>query len=294
MTDLDCRSELVVRQRRGELSPAEQAALEAHLQMCASCRLTQRLGEDFEQASVLDPADGERIAQLSEVARQWALGVAPVRARSRARSRWPLALIAASLLFVAFGASAALGMFHERIPVTESVATPAARPAPAHEVARARSVEPKGDQAPAPPQTEKPVHAAARVEVTESAAELLERGSQARREGNVTQAIAVFQKLEQRYPASTEARIAEVRLGGLLLARGQARAALAEFDRHLSRGGGLAPEALYGKARALGALGDPNEREVLSSLVRDYPGSPYVGFAERRLGALDGEPSPAK
>ncbi len=293
MTELECRSELVVRERRGDLSTAEQSALSAHLQMCASCRLTQRLGADFEQAAVLDPADGQRIAGLSEVARNWALGAqaAPERLRSRSRSRWSLGLVAACGLLVAFGASAALGVFEAPRPPAPSNTTPAPQAHPASKPAPVRAVVAKSEEAPAAAPVEKPVQAVARVDHDETAAELLERGSRARRDGNATQAIAVFRTLEQRFPSSAEARIAEVRLGGLLLTRGQARAALAEFDRHLAHGGGLAPEALYGKARALGALGDPSEREVLSALVRDYPASPYVGFAERRLRALGGEPS---
>jgi outer membrane protein assembly factor BamD (BamD/ComL family) len=137
-------------------------------------------------------------------------------------------------------------------------------------------------------EVEEPVRQAPRV-ARESAGELLERANRARRAGETPQAIALFRELTQRHGGSAEARLAEVRLGNLLLERGQSRAALAEFDRHLARGGGLAPEALYGRARALGALGDrAAESKAWAALVRDYPGSPYVGFAERRLKALSG------
>jgi TolA-binding protein len=128
-----------------------------------------------------------------------------------------------------------------------------------------------------------------------SAAELLEQANRARRGGSSATALSLFRELTQRYPSSAEARLAEVRLGSMLLEKGQARAALTEFDRHLSRGGGLAPEALYGKARAFSALGDTaGERAAWTALLRDYPGSPYVGSAERRLEALDGRSSKTK
>jgi TolA-binding protein len=119
---------------------------------------------------------------------------------------------------------------------------------------------------------------------------LLEQANGARREGAFDTAINLFRELTQRYPSSSEARLAEVRLGGLLLERGQPRAAIAQLDRHLARGGSLAPEALYGKARAYAALGDSaGERSALRALLRDYPGSPYVGHADRRLKSLSGE-----
>jgi TolA-binding protein len=288
MNALECRSELVIRARRGDLSPAELAALDAHLDLCASCRGTRQLGADFDQVAVLQTEDGERIARLSEVARQWALSQKgmPVRV-GRARSRVALALVAACTLLVAAGASGAWAVYKARRVGEVGVAPPVAAP----QTPAAPVVAPKVAVAPAPVAVEAPVpvQQVSRPVARESASELLERANRARRAGETQQAIGLFRELTQRYVGSGEARLAEVRLGNLLLERGQARAALAEFDRHLARGGSLAPEALYGRARSLGALGDRGaEQKAWAALVRDYPGSPYVGFAERRLKALSG------
>jgi TolA-binding protein len=291
MKALECRSELVVRARRGELSPAEVAALDAHLELCASCRGTRRLGADFDQVAVLQTEDGPRIARLSEVAREWALSQqgSPGRVVGRARSRVALALVAACTLLVAAGASGAYAVYKARRVAEVGVVPPPTVPrTPVAPVAT-----PKVAAAPSPPPVaDAPVREAPRVVARESASELLERANRARRAGEAQQAIGLFRELTQRYAGSGEARLAEVRLGNLLLERGQARAAIAEFDRHLARGGSLAPEAVYGRARALGALGDQAaERKAWASLVRDYPGSPYVGFAERRLKAISGTAS---
>lgn len=289
MKTLECRSELVVRARRGELSPAEVAALDAHLDLCASCRGTRRLGADFDQLAVLETDDGARIASLSEVARRWALSQqgAPARDAGRARSRVALALAAACTLLVAAGASGAYAVYQARRLAEVGVAPPTVAPprksAPVAVAPKVVAPAPVAVEVKAPPRE------APRIAIRESASELLERANRARRAGETPQAIALFRELTQRHAGSAEARLAEVRLGNLLLERGQSRAALAEFERHLARGGSLAPEALYGRARALGALGDPAaERKAWAALVRDYPGSPYVGFAERRLKALSG------
>lgn len=290
MKTVECRSELVVRARRGELSPAEVAALDAHLELCASCRGTHRLGADFDQVAVLQTEDGARISRLSEVARDWAFAQqgAPVRTRGRARSRLALALVAACTLLIAAGASAAYAVYAARRVVEVGVVP---RPPVAPQKSAAVAVAPQVAVSPAVAAVEAPapVQQAARPVARESAAELLERANRARRAGETQQAIGLFRELTQRHSGSGEARLAEVRLGNLLLERGQPRAAIAEFDRHLARGGSLAPEALYGRARALGALGDQAaERKAWAALVRDYPGSPYVGFAERRLKAISG------
>jgi hypothetical protein len=290
----ECRSELVVRARRGELSPGEVAALDAHLELCASCRGTRRLAADFDQVAVLQTEDGERIARLTEVARRWALARqgAPVRAIGRTRSRVALALVAACTLLVAAGASGAYAVYRARRIAGVGVTTPpdTARQKPLAPAAQKATpvVSPVAVSA----LEAEPVREAPRVAPRASASELFERANRARRAGDTQQAMALFRELTQRHAGAGEARLAEVRLGNLLLEGGQSRAALAEFERHLARGGSLAPEAAYGRARALGALGDqPAERKAWSALVRDYPGSPYVGFAERRLKALSGSAS---
>lgn len=294
MSELECRSELTIRERRGELSVAEQAALEAHLVHCVSCRLTRRLGADFEECGVLETADGARVARLSSLAVEWAAserGV-PVRGRVRTRSRLALLLVAACTLLVAVGASATYAVIKAQgaapAPVALSVQAPP-------DAMKSRAPALVVERTPVAPAAEPQVTPPASVPAAPlpSAGELLEQANRARRSGSNASAVALFRELGRRFPSSAEARLGEVRLGGLLLEQGQPRAALGEFDRHLARGGGLAPEALYGKARAYAALGDAGgERAAWASLVRDYPGSPYVGQAERRLGALSGSATP--
>src|SRR5262245_21947170 len=114
MNDLDCRNELVARERRGELSPSERVALDAHLAQCASCRLSRLLGHDFEVEATLEPDDGARIARLSASAERWAAGRASSASTvplKRRRARVALFAIAAAL--AAVGASAARGTWSE-------------------------------------------------------------------------------------------------------------------------------------------------------------------------------------
>ncbi|HEX6272235.1 MAG TPA: tetratricopeptide repeat protein, partial [Polyangiaceae bacterium] len=125
---------------------------------------------------------------------------------------------------------------------------------------------------------------------SDSAATLLKQASDARRAGDSERAIALYRRLEHEFPASAEAGLAALPLGGLLLDRGQARAALAEFDRHARSGSGgrLLPEALYGRGRALAALGNRSEeRRTWTRLLAEFPESPYARHAKRRLTELD-------
>ena len=122
----------------------------------------------------------------------------------------------------------------------------------------------------------------------ETAASLLTDASAARRAGETDRAIALYRRLENEFPKSPEAGLAALPLGGLLLDRGEARAALAEFDRHV-RGGQsrLLPEALYGRGRSLAALGNRGEeRRTWARLLDQFPQSPYAGHARRRLAEL--------
>ena len=56
MMGSDCRSELLVRGRRGALTSTETLALRTHLVDCPSCRLVQQIADDFRQepAAVTD------------------------------------------------------------------------------------------------------------------------------------------------------------------------------------------------------------------------------------------------
>jgi TolA-binding protein len=289
MTRSECRSELVVRERTGELSNVERTALDAHLATCAPCRLTQRLGRDFEADARLEAGDGERIAALSKIARAWAADarerVSAVHERP-ARRRAPIWVFAAAAAFVALGASAAIRAF-----------SPVATSPQVTEPARIQPPEPKREAPPARPEASPPAEAvtpttpaaprAAAPEETPRA--LFQRANEARRLGEGTRAASLYRKLIARFPASPEAALSQVRLGGMLLEQGDGRTALGHFDRYLAEqpGGALSPEALYGRGRALASLGrSAEESRAWTRLLADFPKSPYAGHARRRLETL--------
>jgi TolA-binding protein len=119
-----------------------------------------------------------------------------------------------------------------------------------------------------------------------SAAEMLREASNARRSGDAARATRLYRSLQHDFPDSSEAVLSSVALGGLLLEQRSPRSALIEFDAYLgsSRGGELVPEALYGRGRALAALGDrQEERRTWQRLLTDFPGSAYGPWARRRL-----------
>ncbi len=129
----------------------------------------------------------------------------------------------------------------------------------------------------------------AQIDTSISAAEMLRQASNARRSGDAPRAMRLYRGLQHDHPDSSEAVLSSVGLGGLLLDQRSPRSALIEFDAYLgsSRGGELVPEALYGRGRALAALGDrQEERRTWQRLLTDFPGSAYGPWARRRLADL--------
>jgi TolA-binding protein len=128
-----------------------------------------------------------------------------------------------------------------------------------------------------------------RPAIRTTAGELLRQARDAKTDGRAPQAIALYHRLQKEFPASSEALVAAVPLGRLLLDRASPRAALAEFDRYLggASSGGLVPEALYGRAQAQARLGERDaERASWRRLLSAYPDSPYSALARRRLTEL--------
>jgi TolA-binding protein len=296
MTRLECRSELVVRARAGQISSAERAALDAHLVVCESCRMSEQLGRDFEAEATLEPDDGKRIAAFATAARAWAgeTGERVSSVNARPRRRRPAAFIlAAAAVFVAVGASAAMGVFannQETAPPKEPALRPLEAKAqkPAQPQVVTPSVQTRDDASSVAP--EKP----ARVvpETNDSPRTLFQKANEARRLGDGTRALSLYRKLIVRFPASPEAALSQVRLGGMLLDQGDSRTALGHFDRYLAvqPGGALSPEALYGRGRALSSLGRSSEEaRAWTKLISDFPKSPYAAHARKRLDALAGE-----
>ena len=73
--------------------------------------------------------------------------------------------------------------------------------------------------------------------------------------------------------------------GWLELDRGQPAAALENLDAYLATGDStLREQAMEGRALALGRLGRTMEEEhAWRDVLRDYPGSAYVGTAHERI-----------
>ncbi len=112
------------------------------------------------------------------------------------------------------------------------------------------------------------------------ASQLFARANEARREGDLEDAISLYERLSSQYPSSVEAQDAKVLIGNLLLSQRSPRAALRQFEGYGSEP--LALEALWGRAQALRRLASADEGTVLQELVRDYPDSPYAESARKR------------
>jgi len=121
---------------------------------------------------------------------------------------------------------------------------------------------------------------------TETASSLFASANSERRHNHVAAAISLYEELQQRYPGSDEARVSHVSLGRLLLERSMWSEGLSQLDDYLAAApdGMLAPEALFGKARALAALGRlDEERGQWVGLLSKFPDSVYAAQARRRI-----------
>jgi tetratricopeptide (TPR) repeat protein len=301
MNRTDCLSDLVTRARRYRMSRGELAQLDEHLSSCGQCRLTQQIGDDFDVIGGLQAGDDVRIATLADAIVRGRPGRGVRRARARRLSG-----IAAAVAFALFAAAGAYAML-ERPPVVrapvesallaasatpreqvELVASTALRalrvdaPAPARPIAPARvasAPRPQGPSSPVAPQPE-PV---------DSASVLYANANGERRRSHVLEAISLYDELERQYPASAEALASRVSLGRLLLGRGMFSEALTQLTGYLTAApdGTLAPEALFGRARALQALGrKDDERAAWVGLLAKFPDSVYATQAHRRIAEL--------
>jgi len=127
-------------------------------------------------------------------------------------------------------------------------------------------------------------------EVPQSASELLQQARALRASGRLGEAAEAYRKLLRAWPRSAEARAATVSLGDVQLSQGDASGALRMFDGYLASGGGaLAPEARYGRIRALRSLGrGSEERQAIEQFLADYPSSVQARALKPRLAELDG------
>ncbi len=137
---------------------------------------------------------------------------------------------------------------------------------------------------------ERPAAAAATASPSLPAGELQRLARDERLAGNWPAAAAAYRELIRTHPSSDEAGTALVSLGQIELEKlGRPGAARRSFERYLESGGSgpLAPEALWGKARALEALEmSGREREALTEFVERFPGAIQARRARRRLEEL--------
>ncbi len=269
----ECRGELVARERRGDLSNPDRIALDAHLEACASCRISLAIEADFAADSAVELDDAERIARLSSAARRW--GQRRARPPVRASLRWirrasPLRVLtlSAGALLIAGTASATAWWWRaayrplephadaRAVIVTSSRprAWPPARPrafepppaveppesAPTSEPA----LDPVSDPSAAPHTAPTPdahrtatrPHARnlALRSPRETAASLLRLAGEARGRGDTDVASSLYRRLQREFSDTREAALSSVPWGGILLRQGQAERALQQFDRYLA------------------------------------------------------------
>jgi TolA-binding protein len=244
----------------------------------------------FEDAAAMDFHDGARIEHLSAVARQWAQGQAYRTGNVRKRT-WHLRILAmaASLLLMVGAASAAMWWRRGRGPEAFAPA-PVVEPI-ARAVVPAMPIPSPASPAIEPAMETRPLRTAGSAQKARvpSAQDLLRQASDTRREGDSKRAILLYRKLQHDFTGTSEASVAAIPLGGLLLDRGFARAALAQFDSYLqsAHGGVLRPEAFYERGRALRLLDDRQEEQRnWERLLVDFADSAYAPLARRRLAEL--------
>jgi TolA-binding protein len=217
--------------------------------------------------------------QLSSWRLPWSFGTRPAataptsqerpRARRRAETRPPApsaALPPSDEMRVALA---------KAIPSAPAAAATRLRPAPAGSA-------PMTARAAAPAAVPSPPIADA------SAPALFRAANQARRAGELGEALHLYRALQAGFPGSAEATLSFLSLGDLCLSRGALADALEQFDAYLSSGdAALAEEALVGRARTLARLGrTADERETWQRLLASHPRSDYRWRAQQRLDAL--------
>lgn len=134
------------------------------------------------------------------------------------------------------------------------------------------------------------VHSGATPPTAETAADLLAKAQRLVIEDNWTGAAQTYEVLILRYPRSSLGQAALVSLGSILLRRlGNPAGALAAFEDYLKRAprGDLAPEAAFGRIRALRALGR-REQEIraLEQFLAAFPDSAPAITVRSRLEQL--------
>jgi len=305
-----CPDDLLARSHGGVLSLVEQRALDAHLGVCAACRATVALRNLYEQ--IPDSPSNDDRAVVARLAGRVTLG-----GRHRRQKARPVAFAAAAALMAAAGAATAWVVL-QRAPAatkTNEAARPGVSiPSPRPATTTAPALEPPATIVPpdirGPAANKRAVQSRhARIataeagepldgnravlgdpsESAQSAGQLFAAANSARGAGDLRTAARRYELLEQRYPAAPEAAVSLVSAGDLLMRLGETSTALEHFERYLATNGHdpLALEALFGRARALHALGRQREElQTWRELLRSFPGSLYEATARHRVDEL--------
>jgi TolA-binding protein len=313
---MDTLDDLLSKRRRGTLSEAEERRLTAALRASSEYELALLAGDAFDREGASAPGDSQRLRRIIRATeRGWA--GAPQR-RFSARALRTLGVVP---VFVAAVAAASFGGHRWFESPTDTPAEiedgrqgrrqhPAERPPapppmslapPAQELLpEAPQSQPRAER----PELQRPSHVTRREAKaskpsrplagtearppepsgSETAPSLFRRANTLRRT-DWPAAAATYAELIRRFPGSIEAGIAEVALGKWSLAQGRSGDALEWFRAHQRRQEGpLAPEALWGEARALESLGSrAAAKGPWRQLLERYPESPYAGVARERL-----------
>jgi TolA-binding protein len=277
----------------GALSPAERHELELHLAECPACSAQMAAPRRSRELAPRD-VDGrlDRLAVERALAR-----TANRRSRPRRRSPRIWIRLGATALVLASAASATdwvarrwnVHPFARRAALPDSGIQAAREVAPRQEEPRAEPIAPVSVQ----PASESALPSKPPVSIRRpalekaTAAELLEQARELRRKGALDAASGVYRSLQRAFPASTEARLSYAILGRLLLERGHADQALAQFDRYLATQGPVAEDALAGRAAALQHLHrQADEASAWQALLSQFPQSVYTSRARSRLREL--------
>jgi hypothetical protein len=284
-----CPDDLLARAPDEFLGPAERAILDAHLARCADCRTALVVATALRSEATTLVDDDLVVARLASRARQRT----PTKGRHRLTGRrWRS--VATVLLLVGGAAAASVWKSRRASPpdvrfeVGSHPPDTLRRPPESSLRAEVSEAIPLSASVPAPAHRRRPIVA--------DSASLLRQAREARASGDRARAIALYQRIEQRFEGSPSAAVAEIAVGTLLLevqsdGGRSPRSALTEFDHYLASepGGALREEALVGRARALESLGERAQALAAWRGFLDlYPRSLQASAARSHLATLQG------
>jgi TolA-binding protein len=297
MTEERDPSDLGAAVRRRPLSRTEEAELERLVESSTAERVLHYAGYAFDRDSSARPGDDVLIQRIAARA---AASVNTLPTRATRASRRPRVLLLAAALVIAGSAVAATTLYLGSTPEPRPQVAPRKAPAPPANgpgpAALARETSPLAEpstqtrrDSPSPttlsarplPRPSEPT-----APKLAGAPALFEEANRRRLAGDTPRAIVLYRQLVEHHPASAEAALAQLSLGKLLLAQGDAERALAAFRAGAAQRSALSAEALWGEAGALRALGrEKEEHAVLARLLARFPSGVYAGAARKRLGS---------